>query len=215
MFDHPDYDRASEIVAALKQGPPVATRNRLIQELYGLLDGPRAKPVEGMVCHVPGCQILANRSAYRTHPVYYPGRVHHVDGNPANNVAHNMAMVCPHCHTHILLARNTPDDVWDLRLRGLNNAHIGRLLGISRERVRQLLAQGNPLRRTELPSEEQLDHLIEEAQKIERAILKHEGAARRVTDRRTLRKRILAKLATGPKRRKKHNEGTHQEAEQG
>jgi len=73
----------------------------------------------------------------KTRPIYYP-TVHHLDGNRNNNSPGNVVLVCPECGTHFTFRFND-EDIWNLKKRGLNNAKIGRTVGLSRERVRQIL----------------------------------------------------------------------------
>lgn len=68
--------------------------------------------------------------------VYYP-EVHRLDGNRKRNSPSNLVLVCPRCHTHFIFRFNH-EDILILKIRGLSNAEIGRFLGISRERVRQI-----------------------------------------------------------------------------
>jgi len=68
--------------------------------------------------------------------VYYP-EVHRLDGNRKRNSPSNLVLVCPRCHTHFIFRFNH-EDILTLKMRGLSNAEIGRVLGISRERVRQV-----------------------------------------------------------------------------
>jgi len=74
------------------------------------------------------------------YPIYHP-KVHHLDGDYRNNSASNLTLVCPFCNTHFIL-RFDREDIFILKMRGLSNAEIGRHLGISRERVRQLYNRG-------------------------------------------------------------------------
>jgi hypothetical protein len=46
--------------------------------------------------------------------------------------------VCPGCGTHFTYRFND-EDIWKLKKGGLNNAEIGRTVGLTRERVRQIL----------------------------------------------------------------------------
>jgi len=142
-------------------------------------------------CREPGCGVPRLQAS-----VCYPGRVHHLDGDPDNNQADNLAMVCPHCHTHILLSRYTHRDVWQLRMQGLTYAEIGRMLGISRERVRQLCNKyRSSLKHAPIATEAYVESLVRLEQKLERRRKPRTGRKVRVTDRRTVRKRILAALA--------------------
>ena len=219
---YPDYKRISQIKNELNALP--FSRNgyaydydeecRLKNELLKLVMG---EPIEvaGKFCNTHDC---------RRGPIYYPGRVHHLDGNQDNNSFGNLAMVCPSCKAHILLSRFGPQEIWRLKISGLSNAEIGRLLGISRERVRQLSRQfppkldleiveglragelvriarrGNRTQQEEGQLKAGLDRLAEIAQRRERS---WKGKGRRLTDKRTLRKRILAALT----RLETHQEG--------
>ena len=134
-------------------------------------------------------------SSYRTPPVYYPGEVHHLDGDTTNKSFGNLAMVCPQCKAHVLLSRFSPEDIWLLKARGLSNAELGRLLGISRERVRQLCKKYEEKHQAELTAllEANLDDLVKKAKYIENHLIAS-GRLRRRIDRRTKKKRIIAEL---------------------
>jgi len=123
-----------------------------------------------------------------SHIIYYLGNIHHLDGDTSNRSFGNLATVCPRCRSHILWSRFMPEDIWLLKKNGLNNAQIGKMLGLSRERVRQL-CQG--YRAPQLYSQVDIDDLIRLAQSAERK-QKAKGELKRITDKRTLRKRILA-----------------------
>ena len=176
--NYPDYNRISEIENELDEGA-------YNEELEKLIMGERVE-VEGRYCKVNHC------SGGR---VYYPGKVHHLDGNLANSLFGNLAMVCPKCHAHILLSRFGPEDIWILRARGLNNAQIGRLLGISRERVRQLCSKYEVKPEAELTAllEANIDDLVKKAEYMENGLIES-GRLRRRIDRRTKKKRIIAEL---------------------
>ncbi|MFC2022745.1 sigma factor-like helix-turn-helix DNA-binding protein [Chloroflexota bacterium] len=219
----PDYDRISELRQELDRAlwydDEDATYDKLQKELDELTLG-------GGVAVDKSCQDkLCNKRRYSPVVVYYPGKVHHLDGDMNNNVLGNLAMVCPKCQSHILLSRFSPQDIWLLKARGLNNAQIGKILGISRERVRQLLNQSRSFQEgaeiselariaqiKERTKEEEnklevsLDELVERAQSVEKSLPGRYGhyhdqfgdhipiIKRRLTDKRTLRKRILAEL---------------------
>ena len=140
---------------------------------------------------------LANKSCAEclNAPVYYPGEPHHVDGDPDNNERGNLAMVCPRCQAHILLSRYSPQDIWLLKARGLSNAEVGRLLGISRERVRQLCKKYEAKQEAELTVlvEANPDDLVKKAEYIENRLIAS-GRLKRRIDRRTKKNRIIAEL---------------------
>lgn len=127
---------------------------------------------------------------------YYPGEIVHFNGNNADNSWGNLAITCPCCTGLIMLSRYTPQDLWLLKAGGLSYAKIGQLIGISRERVRQLC------KRYEAPSVD-VDELVKQAQEMERywqydfddedgrPVNKKTGR-KRLTDRRTWKKRIIA-----------------------
>ena len=117
---------------------------------------------------------------------YYPGKIVHLNDNNADNSWGNLAITCPCCEGLIMLSRYTPRDIWSLKARGLNYAEIGRILGLSRERVRQLC------KRYEASSSQvDIEDAVNEAQKRERWLVKN-GKLDRITDKRTWRKRLLA-----------------------
>lgn len=91
----------------------------------------------------------------RRFPIYYP-EVHHLDGNRQNNSPTNLVLVCPHCHAHFIF-RLRHEDIWILKIRGLSNAEIGKLLGISRQRVWQILKR-QLVELSKLP-EDEIDYL--------------------------------------------------------
>lgn len=131
----------------------------------------------------------------RNASVYYPDEPHHLDGDSDNNARGNLAMVCPQCGAHILLSRFNPEDIWLLKARGLNYAELGRLLGISREWVRQLCKKYEVKQQVELPAQLQanLDDLVKKAEQYENDLLADRRLKKRM-DRRTKRKRIIAEL---------------------
>jgi hypothetical protein len=140
---------------------------------------------------------LTNKRCIECHnaSVYFPGEPHHLDGDSDNNAHGNLAMVCPQCGAHILLSRFNPEDIWLLKARGLNYAELGRLLGISRERVRQLCKKYEVKQQVDLPVRLQanLDDLVKKAERYENDLIRRGGLKRR-TDRRTKKKRIIAEL---------------------
>lgn len=70
--------------------------------------------------------------------------IHYIDGNHANHAHSNTAVVCPYCGAHILMSVATPKGIWEYKQKGMSNAQIGKLLCLSRERVRQLAAKYRP-----------------------------------------------------------------------
>ena len=127
--------------------------------------------------------------------LYYTGDIVPVDGNPNNKASENLAMVCPRCGAHILLSRFASKDIWLLKATGLSNADIGRLLGLSRERVRQLCKKHETGQKTEPEGFTELDinELVRKARYLE-DILMDSGRLKRRPDRRTKKKRITAEL---------------------
>jgi len=129
-LEPPDYSKVAEVIRS--------RRSSRLANLRTLLFGAR-KVVEGLRCNVPGCETAHPRVFGGESTVCYPGKVHHLDGNPENNNATNVAMVCPSCGQHILLSRFALEDMQQWNRQGWSYAEIGRQLGLSRERVRQLL----------------------------------------------------------------------------
>jgi len=125
-------------------------------------------------------------------PIYNLDKIHYLDGDHSNRLHSNMAILCPRCGGHILLSPFNPKDIWELKMKGMSNAWIGKLLGISRERVRKLSKryQPEPVQANNID----IDRLVEEAQRRENR-QKERGLLKRRTDKRTIRKRILAELA--------------------
>jgi hypothetical protein len=207
----PNYNRISEIEKELSELAPRLTmekyydeeaankEHRLVEELLQLIMGERVE-AEDKHCGEKHCGLA--------HDIYYPGKVHHLDGNTTNNSFDNLAMVCPKCHAHILLSRFTPKDIWLLKARGLSNAEIGRLLDLSRERVRQLGKKYEALQESEITYlEVNVDNLVKRAQDIDNSLKTgysrdkdgfpikwRRKKGKRLIDRRTLRKRIIAEL---------------------
>jgi len=127
----PKYDGIAEAVRS--------RRRSRVSDLRKLLFG-EPKVVEGIRCGVPQCEkTQASVFSRELTTVYYPGLVHHLDGDFSNNSATNLAMVCPECGAHILLSRFSTEDIQRMKAQGMDNAEIGRQLGISRERVRQIV----------------------------------------------------------------------------
>jgi len=202
--NYPDYNRISEIEKELSELAPRLEHRPyfdeeaddiergLVKELKKLVMGEQVE-IEGKSCEENHC---SGRPTYRhASPIYYPGKVHHLDGDTNNESFGNLAMVCPKCQAHILLSRFTPKDIWLLKARGLSNAEVGRLLSISRERVRQLCKKYEAKHEAELTTllEDNLDDLVKKAQYIENGLIAS-GRLRRRIDRRTKKKRIIAEL---------------------
>jgi len=200
--NYPDYKRISQIEKELSEIKRKIEKahywdeedsdkeDDLEEELDQLIMGERVE-VEGKSCKENHCS---------GGPVYYPGKVHHLDGNHNNDSIGNLAMVCPYCQAHILLSINTPENIGLLKARGLSNADIGRHLGISRERVRQLY---NEYKAKEMGLTANINDLVKKAQEWEkfRKFKKNKKGrytgprkGKRLTDRRTLKKRIIAEL---------------------
>jgi len=175
----------------------------LSKELARLVMG---DPVEvvGKSCEENHCRGNKHDSA-----VYYPGKVHHLDGDTNNESFGNLAMVCPKCQTHILLSRFSPEDIWLLKVKGLSNAEVGRILGISRERVRQLCKKYEAKHKAGLVAliEADPDALVKKAEYIENQLIAS-GRLRRRIDRRTKKKRIIAEL-NKLKAKEAQNERSH------
>lgn len=135
--------------------------------------------------------------------IYNRDKIHYLDGDRSNKSHSNIAIICPRCASHIILSPFTPKDIWELKMKGLSNAAIGKYLGLSRERVRQLCKRYQP---EPVQSENiDIDELVKEAQNRERRY-----GHNRITDKRTLRKRIIRELTKlGKKQREAHNERSH------
>lgn len=74
--------------------------------------------------------------------------VHHKDHNRQHNSLHNLISLCRHCHAGahgmiVKLGRPRPDIICELRQNGMTYQVIAAYLGISRQRVHQIIA-GNP-----------------------------------------------------------------------
>lgn len=145
-------------------------------------------------------------------PVYYPGEVHHVDGDLKNNSFGNLAMQCPICNSHVLLSRCSPRDVHRLKSKGFSYVEIGKLLGISKQRAwlmaqkcedvdDQYMVDLARIAHKRVPTQEEadklragLDELVSSAQDREKQLSSARGTKRRKTDRRTLRKKAFSQL---------------------
>ncbi len=204
--NYPDYNRISEIEKELSKIAPLPEDEEFegfpdleTEEIYdGLVEKLEKlvteEPVEanGKSCKENHCRARFHRG---TSSIYYPGKVHHLDGDITNDSSSNLAMVCPLCQAHILLSRFSPEDIWLLKARGLSNAEIGRLLSISRERVRQLCKKYEVKHEAELTAllEANLDDLVKKAEYIENHLIAN-GRLKRRIDRRTKKKRVIAEL---------------------
>ena len=155
----------------------------------------RLKERTGLALESRARDFAATARSYGGATLYYAGDIVPVDGNTDNKAPENLAMVCPHCGAHILLSRFTPKDIWLLKATGLSNADIGRLLGLSRERVRQLCKKHETGQKTEPErfTESDINELVRKARYLE-DILIDSGRLRRRLDRRTKKKRIMAEL---------------------
>jgi hypothetical protein len=203
--NYPDYNRISEIENELQKIDRRLERARyfdeeafnkegdLKEELKRLIMGERVE-VEGKSCKENHC-----RGNKRDSTIYYPGKIHHLDGNHVNHSFGNLAMVCPQCQAHILLSRFSPEDIWLLKTRGLNNAQIARFLGISRERVRQLYKKYEEKQQATLLRTNP-DDLVKKAEQYESDLIR-EGKLKRRIDKRTKKKRIIAELNKLKKKR--------------
>jgi hypothetical protein len=201
--NYPDYKKISELANKLseiqKKDEHAHDRHfnqdafdreeRCEEELRTLLIGTE-KVVEGKSCHENYCYEYCHDAQ-----VYYPSKVHHLDGDHNNNSFSNLAMVCPSCKSHILLSRLSAENIWLLKTRGLNNAEIGRVLGISRERVRQLCNKYQKIQRTKQTEFLATDPniLVKRAQAMEDQYIEKGTLTRRI-DKRTKKKRIIAGL---------------------
>lgn len=173
-----------------------------------------------------------------TSDVYCSDEWHHLDGNDSNNMHGNIAVICPCCHSHIALSRFTPEDIYRFKMAGMNNAEIGRLLLLSRERIRQLAQRSTPEQKIiniakiaykenkTVDEQKELDAYIGKLEKLQHdreihspdhynyVIDKEFGdkypvsVRNRVTDRRTIKKRILKQLLLIAKK-EAHHEGTN------
>ena len=236
--NYPDYNRISEIENELQEICRRLERARyfdeeasdkeddLEEELKQLIMGERVE-VEGKSCREKHC-----RGNKRDSAIYYPGKVHHLDGDTNNESFGNLAMVCPKCQAHILLSRYSPQDIWLLKAGGLSNAEVGRLLSISRERVRQLCkkyeANLKANQEAELARlEADLDGLVKQMQRFDDSLkseyIKDEDGflikgrrkkGKRLIDRRTLKKRIIVELNKLKAKGVNNNERPHNQAVQ-
>lgn len=165
--------------------------------------------------------------------VYNLEEMHHLDANKSNRLHSNLAIICPKCNSHIALSRYSIDDISKLKSSGMNNAEIGRLLKISRERVRQLSPKPQPNPDSRMAAianksirtqeeENTLNQYIYEhintiqneeterknvayrSRKGNNGLLIDASATRRVTDKRTIRKRILNHLVKISKMETEH-----------
>lgn len=134
-------------------------------------------------------------------PIYYP-EVHRLDGDRRNNLPSNIVLVCPGCKTH-LTTRLNHEDILILKMRGLSNAEIGRVLGISRERVRQVYKRYE----SELAqlSNGKVDDLVRLAQIRQNSLIAR-GVLKRRIGKKRIRKIVLSMInkpipETGGKRR--------------
>lgn len=137
------------------------------------------------------CSTSKHDDFWKGTRIYNLDKIHYLDGDRSNKLHSNTAIVCPRCQAHILLSPFTPKDIWELKMKGMSNAKIGKLLGLSRERVRKLSKyyQPEPIKVGNVD----IDWLIKRGQGIE-GTLKARGLLKRRTDKRTLKKRIIAEL---------------------
>lgn len=135
--------------------------------------------------------FLGRRTSF--YQVYYPGEINHLDGNKSNRSDGNQAMICPHCGSHILLAAYNSEDIWLLKTKGLNYAEIGRILGMSRERVRQLFNRHQARIQDMKLSEAEISQLVDKIIRLESGLV-YSRRIHKIMDKRTLKKRILAAL---------------------
>lgn len=135
-------------------------RNRIIEIEEELESEPTIKRnIPCLECEAPG----------EAH-IYNLGKVHYLDGDRSNKSHSNKAIVCPCCEAHILLSAHSPWDIWELKRKGMNNAAIGRKLGISRQNVGKLLkAYRRPPKVTD---EVDIDELIKQYQAREREAIR-------------------------------------------
>jgi hypothetical protein len=115
--NYPNYDRVAEIEKELSELAPRLEMERyfdeeasdkednLIKERAQLIMG-ECVEVESRFCREKYCG-----SPYSASPIYYPGKVHHLDGNTTHDSFDNLAMVCPKCRAHILMSRFNPEDI--------------------------------------------------------------------------------------------------------
>lgn len=125
------------------------------------------------------------------HNYFYPGRTVYLDGDDTDKSLGNQAMVCPCCEARILKSRLSPKGIWLLKAKGLSYAEIGRILEVSREWIRQLCNRYQ-VQLSRMPKTD-INDLVRRVQSHQRA-LKEDGKLTRLTDKRTLRKRIIAEL---------------------
>ena len=116
--------------------------------------------------------------------IYVVYQFHYLDGDKSNKIHSNRAIICPRCQTHILLSALAPADMWQLKSRGMSNQEIADRFGVTRERVRTLLKGYKPPK-----YDIDIELTIQDIQAEERR-----QGKKRVTDKRTLEKRVLRQL---------------------
>jgi predicted transcriptional regulator len=116
--------------------------------------------------------------------IYVVDQFHYLDGDKSNKLHSNRAIICPRCQTHILLSALDPVDMWQLKSRGMSNQEIADRFGVTRERVRTLLKRYKPPK-----YDIDIEWTIQGIQSEER-----QQGKKRVTDKRTLKKRVLRQL---------------------
>jgi DNA-directed RNA polymerase subunit RPC12/RpoP len=121
-------------------------------------------------------------------------KVHHIDGNPANQTDSNTAVICPSCGIHILMSPATPAEIWRLKQKGLNNTEIGDYLGLSRERIRQILEKYKSSQPETTDISKPTDHEIEQKIEYLQGWERNRRPGKRVTDRRTIRKKLESEI---------------------
>jgi len=108
-----------------------------------------------------------NKNAESPDNLFISERPIHLNGDDTDNSKGNLAIKCPCCTALIRLAPYSAKDIWLLKTKGLNNnAEIGRTLGISRERVRQLAKRYQV--QLQKQSTFDVDDLVKRAQELER-----------------------------------------------
>jgi len=197
--NYPDYKRISETMDKLhnlnKDDDEVGLDEEEFEKYYQLREELKTL-IMGELIMVESRKCNEN-NCFATDPIYYPGKVHHVDGDINNDSFSNLAMVCLKCQSHILLSRFSPEELWLLKAKGLSNAEIGSLLGISRERVRQLSNKYKPkdkiaLTATDLrqfSETDNIDELVKKYRQAESRLIAQRKLKRRA-DIRTIKKHI-------------------------
>lgn len=84
------------------------------------------------------CQVCGSEKELNVHHKDKKG--HHIEKYEANDELSNLITVCQRCHVNLhydVLERT--EDMLNLRLEGKSHTEIGRVYGITRQRVQQIL----------------------------------------------------------------------------